>query len=398
MAEKILPLQGQIHHLNRIGIALTLEHDLQSLLELIVQEARSLTNADGGSLYLVNGDKLAFTVAQNDTLDARLGDSKTTRASFQKHEIGITNTSLAGYVANTGKTLNIDDVYELGEEVEYRFTSTFDDMNNYRSRSMLLVPMLNRRSEVAGVLCLLNAMSSRKAIISFSKEYEPLLLSIASQAMAAIENARLIDKVKRSCLDTVFCLSMAAETRDHETGAHVRRISEYSSILADTMGFSPEEIESIRYASPLHDVGKIGIPDRILQKPGKLTEEEYEIMKTHTTIGASILEGDSEYIEMAKLIALTHHEKMDGSGYPNGLKGGDISIFGRIVAVADVFDALVSKRVYKPAMPVEKAKAIIIESSGSHFCPSVVEAFLKSLDDFIDTKARLVDAGQEADA
>ncbi|MDP6116745.1 MAG: HD domain-containing protein [Planctomycetota bacterium] len=398
MAAPILPLQEQIQHLNRIGISLTLEHDLQSLLELIVQEARTLARADGGSLYLVNGNKLTFTVAQNGTLDARLGDSQTTRASFQKHEIDITNTSLAGYVANTGLTLNIDDVYKLGEEVEYRFSSTFDDMNNYRSRSMLLVPMLDRGSEVAGVLCLLNAMSATDEVISFNEEYEPLLLSIASQAMAAIENARLIDKVKRSYLDTVFCLSMAAEARDNETGEHVRRISEYSSILSDRMGFSAEDVDSIRYASPLHDVGKIGIPDNILQKPGKLTDEEYEIMKTHTTIGASILEGDSEYIHVAKLIALTHHEKMDGKGYPNGLKGEEISIFGRIVAVADVFDALVSKRVYKPEMPVEKAKDIIVESTGTHFCPTVVEAFLKSLDDFIDAKARLTDTDQEADA
>jgi HD-GYP domain-containing protein (c-di-GMP phosphodiesterase class II) len=398
MAVPILPLQEQIQHLNRIGISLTLEHDLQSLLELIVQEARTLARADGGSLYLVNGDKLTFTVAQNDTLDARLGDSQTTRASFQKHEIALTNTSLAGYVANTGLTLNIDDVYELGSEVEYRFSSSFDDMNNYRSKSMLLVPMLDRTSDVSGVLCLLNAMSPNEEVISFSEEYEPLLLSIASQAMAAIENARLIDKVKRSYLDTVFCLSMAAEARDNETGAHVRRISEYSSILADTMGFSSEDVESIRYASPLHDVGKIGIPDNILQKPGKLTDEEYEVMKTHTTIGASILQGESEFIEVAKLIALTHHEKMDGNGYPNGLKGEEISIFGRIVAVADVFDALVSKRVYTPDMPLEKATAIITESSGSHFCPSVVEAFLKSMDDFIDARARLVGTSQEAEA
>ena len=258
--------------------------------------------------------------------------------------------------------------------------------------------MLDRGSEVAGVLCLLNAMSPSDEVISFSEEYEPLLLSIASQAMAAIENARLMEKVKRSYLDTVFCLSMAAEARDNETGEHVRRISEYSSILADTMGFSSEEVDSIRYASPLHDVGKIGIPDNILQKPGKLTDEEYEIMKTHTTIGAQILEGDSEYIHVAKMIALTHHEKMDGNGYPNGIKGEEISIFGRIVAVADVFDALVSKRVYKPAMPVQKAKAIITESAGSHFCPTVVEAFLKSLDDFIQAKARLTDTSPEADA
>ena len=383
MQENPYSLQSQIEHLNRIGISLTLEHDLQTLLELIVAEARSLCNAEGGSLYLVHRGKLRFTVAQNEALRNRPGGEQTVRDSFGRIDLEIASDSIAGHVAASARPLNIDDVYQIPESDGYCFSPFFDQMNNYRTQSMILVPMMNRDGAVEGVLCLVNARDAVGSIVSFHPEYERLLESVSSQAMAAIENARLIEKLKSSYLDTILCLSIAAEQRDNETGAHVRRLSEYSGIVAERLGFPGQEEEILRYASPLHDVGKIGIPDTILRKPGKLTEEEYEQMKTHTTIGERILQGDSEYIQAGKTVALTHHERVDGAGYPRGLKGEKIPIFGRIVTVVDAFDAIISPRVYKGPRDPEQARQLMQEENGAQFCPEVMNAFDKAFPDML---------------
>lgn len=184
------------------------------------------------------------------------------------------------------------------------------------------------------------------------------------------------EKLKRASLDTVIRLSQAAEYKDEDTGSHIQRMGYYSASIAEKMGLIGEESEAILYAAPMHDIGKIGIPDRILLKPGKLDPDEWEIMKQHTVIGGRLLNGSDSYlINMAETIAMTHHEKWDGSGYPNGIAGNDIPIVGRITAIADVFDALTSKRPYKDAFSVEKSFQIIRESSGTHFDPKVVEAF-----------------------
>lgn len=188
-----------------------------------------------------------------------------------------------------------------------------------------------------------------------------------------------IEKTKIASLDTVYRLSRAAEYKDEDTGAHVERMSHYSSTIARKMGFDEAFVEQILWASPMHDIGKIGIPDRILQKPGKLDDDEWVIMRTHTTIGAKILKGaNADFIRLAESIALNHHEKWDGSGYPNRVKGADIPIAARIVAVADVFDALSSERPYKKAFPLEKAMSIIKEGRAKHFDPEVADAFCAS--------------------
>jgi len=180
-------------------------------------------------------------------------------------------------------------------------------------------------------------------------------------------------------------LGEAAEYRDTETGAHVKRMSKLSAHLAKLAGLTIEEIELIENASKLHDVGKVGIADKILQKPGKLTEEEFEIMKSHTTIGANILSGAKsiELIETAKIIALEHHERYDGNGYPYGKSGNSIHLYSYIVSIADVFDALSSKRVYKEALPIEEVTSIMIKESGTQFNPELLTIFFKHLDEFI---------------
>ena len=190
------------------------------------------------------------------------------------------------------------------------------------------------------------------------------------------ELTKAFEKIKVASLDTVYRLSRAAEYKDEDTGAHVQRMSHYSSAIARSMGLDDKFVENILWAAPMHDIGKIGIPDRVLLKPGKLDDDEWVIMRRHTTIGAEILkDADAEFIKLAAEIALTHHEKWSGSGYPQGIKGTDIPLAGRIVALADVFDALTSERPYKAPFPLEKALAIIKEGKGSHFDPQVAEAF-----------------------
>lgn len=186
-------------------------------------------------------------------------------------------------------------------------------------------------------------------------------------------------------------LGVAAEFRDVETGLHVLRMSQYARVVARVLGCDEATCALIELASPMHDVGKIGIEDRILRKPGKLTDEEFAAMKQHPIIGGRILEGDDPLIRMGREIALTHHEKWDGSGYPNGLSGEEIPFSGRVCAVADVFDALTTKRPYKEAWPLEKAMALIVDGAGKAFDPKVVAAFQKALPEILAIKVRYQD-------
>lgn len=188
--------------------------------------------------------------------------------------------------------------------------------------------------------------------------------------------------LRQTRLNIVQALGMAAEYKDNETGLHVIRMSHFSRVIALEAGFSADEAEELLHAAPMHDVGKIGIPDAILQKPGKLDDAEWQIMQKHPEIGAQIIgEHDASMLQMARRIALGHHEKWDGSGYPAGLAGTDIPIEARIVAIADVFDALTSVRPYKQAWSVEDAVNLIREQSGRHFDPALVDCFLRRLDE-----------------
>jgi putative two-component system response regulator len=188
-------------------------------------------------------------------------------------------------------------------------------------------------------------------------------------------------EMKHAYLDTIHRLALAAEHKDEDTGDHIVRMSRFCALLAEEIGLSEKEVQRILYASPMHDIGKIGIPDSILLKKGRLTGEEFDVIKTHTTIGAKILsDSGAKILQMAESIALHHHEKWNGKGYPAGLGGEDIPIEGRIVALPDTFDALTSKRPYKGPYPVDVAVDIIRKERGEHFDPQIVDAFLDNFD------------------
>ena len=244
---------------------------------------------------------------------------------------------------------------------------------------------------LARVRSLLKVKAYNDLMSNYRKELESEVTRRTEELKHAFE------RIKAASLETIYRLSMASEYKDEDTGAHIKRMSRYSAAVARRMGLDESTIETILYAAPMHDLGKIGIPDLILVKPAKLDPVEWEIMKQHTVIGAKILKGsDAEFIRLGETIAQSHHEKWDGSGYPNSLKGIEIPIAGRITAIADVFDALTSKRPYKEPFSVEKSLAIIREGRGSHFDPDVVDAFFAIQDEILAIKKQYDDDNQQA--
>ncbi len=226
-----------------------------------------------------------------------------------------------------------------------------------------------------------NALEKKRLkleVRNYQRNLENLVLERTTQikeAMLALEGSHL---------DTINRLCQAAEYRDDETGHHVLRISKYCEVLARGIGFSEEDNWLLSKASPLHDIGKIGIPDSILLKPGRLTADEFEIMKKHAEIGGQILKNaTSKVLQVAETVAISHHEKWDGSGYPKGLRGEQIPLMGRITAVADVFDALTMKRCYKPPFTLETSVNIITDGRGKHFDPRIVDIFIAHLPEFV---------------
>lgn len=348
--------------LSRFGRLVAAESRLDALLTIIAEEVRHILAADRCSVFLVDQYK---------------GELWTKVAIGMEEKILRIplGQGIAGFVAKTGSAVNIRDAYR-----DTRFTQDLDRITGYQTRSVLAVPLKGRDGKAVGVFEVLN-----KGKGAFTDEDEGLLRILATMAASFIENATLYEDLRRSHLETIYRMALVAEFRDQkDTGKHLRRMSRFSGILARTMGMSFQEAEDIRYASPLHDVGKVAIPDTILRKPGKLTPEEFDEMKRHTIYGSQMLaNAESRLLRLASKIAIAHHEHFDGSGYPYGLKGTDIALEARIVSVADVFDALVSKRVYKSSWTVEDALSYIKEQSGKLFDPEVIGCLEKSFDEVL---------------
>lgn len=248
-----------------------------------------------------------------------------------------------------------------------------------------LTKPVDRMELRARVSSLLKVKSYNDHMANYRQELER---EVAKQTMelknAGEAIAEAHSKLREASLETIFRLARATEYKDEDTGNHIIRMSRISAFIAGRMGFNSTVVERILYASPMHDIGKIGIPDRILTKSGSLDEEEWALMRQHTVFGGQILENSKiGFLRLGEVIALTHHEKWDGSGYPKGLKGKEIPLASRIVAIADVFDALMSKRPYKQPLPIEETIEIIKAGEGKHFDPEVLRVFMAALPEII---------------
>ncbi len=396
-----------------LGLEFSQVKDVDLLLERILTEARQFVNADAGSIYVKEDDILKFSYTQNETLQKKLPHGK--KLIYATFAIPINDKSIAGYVACTGSTQNIQNVYALPEGVPYSFEKRYDALSQYRTRSMLAIPLKTHRGDVIGVLQLINAQDKSSNIIPFAREDEPLIMYFAHSAATAIERAQVTRAI-------ILRMIRMAELRDpKETGAHVNRVASYSVEVYETWalkkGIPQKEIDKnkdiLRMAAMLHDVGKVAISDAILKKPGKLDPPEIEIMRQHTFLGARLFSDKySDFDDAALQVALNHHERWDGNGYPGyvdpitgtplpgnvnekggaiGKKGEAIPLFGRVVAIADVYDALCSRRVYKEPWDESKVLETLSKDAGTHFDPDMIDAFFSNLDVIRNITARYPD-------
>ena len=385
-----------LESLLQVGMSLSALTDRQEVLEVVLREARKLARAEAGSLYVVEKDHLRFMAAQNDRLDvSAIGENLLGR------EVPISANSLAGFVALTGEILNLPSTYDLPDGTPFRVSRSFDAATGYRTQSVLAIPLACPDGACVGVLELINHLDASGRAHRFPRVGHDGIRSLAAMAAVTIQNYLLQEELRKAHLETIMRLSVAGEFRDDDTGEHVRRISRSSGMIAREAGLAGDQVELIEWASPMHDIGKIGVPDSILLKPGPLTRAERRIVETHPLIGGDILgEPQNELIAMARDVALTHHERWNGQGYPRGLSGEGIPQSGRIVGLADVLDALICKRCYKKAFPKQRVLEIISSERGKHFDPAIVEAFFRIHEDVLkpyELAAEQVDSPRDAD-
>lgn len=376
-------------------------HDVDVLLDRILTETRKIVNADAGSIYVVDGDKLKIKHSQNETQLRELPPGE--KLPYIYFSFPINEHSIAGYVAISRKPLNIPNAYEIPESEPYKFNKSTDDTTHYITKSMYTFPLISSNSKLLGVLQVINAKNENGEVIPFDEEAELMISHFAVSAVQALQHAFFTNEMVNRILKM-------AEFRDpKETYYHVERVSKMSLEIYDKWAFNhniPEDEQSkfrdtIRIAAKFHDVGKVGISDVILKKPSpRFTPEEREIMMGHSCIGAKLFENTDSFLdEMAYDVALHHHDRWDGGevGYPGKinlkdyvigekipeaepLSGTDIPLAARIVAVADVFDALSNKRCYKDSWSVSDSFNEIQRNAGTQFDPEIVLAFMQIKD------------------
>jgi HD-GYP domain-containing protein (c-di-GMP phosphodiesterase class II) len=403
-----------LKQLLNFGLEISQIKDIDFLLEKILSEARSFTNCDAGTIYVKEAGWLHARYSQNDTVNAALAPHR--KSVYANITIPVDNSSIAGYVAATGGMLNIPDVYEIDDNAPYAFNRSFDLLTSYRTKSQLVFPLTSMRGETVGVLQLINSKDNTGQIIPFHGDDESGIQYFAVTAANAIERAKMTREI-------ILRMNRMAELRDpKETGPHVNRVAAYSVALyenwAARSGIGQPEIDRsrdiLRMAAMLHDVGKVAISDNILKKPGRFTPEEYDVMKLHTVYGARLFPDlYSELDEAAAAVALNHHEHWDGNGYPGhislatlkplpgyekedgaarGKKGEEIPLFGRIVAIADVYDALSNRRCYKEAWDESAVLDELKKDAGTVFDPELMEVFLNSIDTIKQIAGQFPDA------
>jgi putative nucleotidyltransferase with HDIG domain len=351
--EKLKIERERLHALFDITKNLSAETNLEKLIFKIMDEVRNILNADRCTVYLYDEAK---------------GELWSKIAIGLDEEIRFpADKGIAGHVWKTGEVVNIPDAYK-----DDRFNPEVDKKTGYKTKSMLTMPLLNLYNEVIGVFQVLNKKGG-----AFTKENENLLSAISFIAASAIENANLYEEQQKSFTSFIETLSTTLDTRDYITAGHSRRVTLYALEIARIMKFDVEQMEIIRFAGLLHDIGKIGVPEVVLFKDRKLSEDEYEIIKRHANLTRSIL-NKIHFLKKYRTIpeiAASHHERIDGKGYPEGLNGDDIPLGGKILAVADAFDALTSRKPYQDRMELDEVMEIIEKDTGTAFEPFVVYNF-----------------------
>ncbi len=344
-----------------VGRVVSSTLDLRELLTKIMSTATKVMRCETSTVYLIDEqtNELYFHIVSG---DPNVG------AKLQEIRLPM-GTGLAGWCAQNNKPIIVPDT-----EKDPRFFKGADKKSGFVTRSMICVPM-RLKDRVIGVLQVLN----RTGTIPFNDHDLEMLENMANQAVSSIENARLYENIQKVYLSTIEVLATAIDAKDPYTQGHSRRVTQYSVAIAEEMNLSPKEVEDIRYAGLLHDVGKIGIKDSIIRKPGRLTDEEYAIIKKHPAIGAKILR-PVDFLADKIPGVLHHHEYYDGRGYPDHLTGEDIPLAGRIICVADAFDAMTTNRPYRKGLTVKTAVGELKKFSGKQFDPVCVEAFLKAFD------------------
>ncbi len=338
---------------------MSLRKDLDSLLGVVVDCAREILQAERCSVFILDKKK-------NELWSRVATGGQTIRVPADK---GIVGQAIA-----ERRVINIADAY--GDK---RFNPEVDRDSGYRTQSLLTAPLSKMRGETIGALQVLNKKGG-----PFLEDDEKMFILFAEQAASAVANAQLHDDLQAAYKDTIFRLAAAAEFKDHDTRLHLERVSRYSRLIAAAAGKDDEWCDRLALASPMHDIGKLGVPDAILKKPGKLDEGEWAEMYRHPGYGGDILaNSENELLRMSERVARGHHEKWDGTGYPEKRKGDAIPLEARIVALADVFDALTSRRCYKPAFSINDALKIIYEGAGKHFDPALVDAFKRVLSNIV---------------
>jgi HD-GYP domain-containing protein (c-di-GMP phosphodiesterase class II) len=409
----MLTEREKLDSLTRLGIELSQVNDLDILMERVLTRARQFVNADAGSIYIREGDWLHFSYTQNETLQKKLPAGE--KLIYSTFRVPIDEKSIAGYVAATGRTLNIEDVYQLEVTLPYSFSKRFDDAVGYKSTSILTVPLQNSSGDILGILQIINAQNEAGRITSFSAGDERMMHHFAAVAAVALERAQMTRAL-------ILRMIRMAEMRDpKETGAHVNRVAGFAVEIYEQWArrrqLDTKQIDKardvLRMAAMLHDVGKVATSDLILKKPARLSADEYEVMKQHTIQGARLfMDKQSDFDEAAGIVALSHHERWDGGGYPGhidfrtglpligyadkdgnplGKKGTEIPLFGRIVGLADVYDALSSRRIYKEPWDEADINKQIEKESGGHFDPELVEIFFNRYDMLRSIRGRYQD-------
>ena len=346
----------------KIGRSITAQTDINVLLKVIAEETKVAMQADRCTVFLYD---------------------KNTNELWSKVALGMDNQEirfpadkgLAGYVVRTGESINITDAYN-----DDRFNPDVDKTTGYKTKNILCMPIKNNNQEIIGAFQVLNKNNG-----VFTKSDEDLLVAIGGSASIALENAQLFEQQKelykeQKLLFESFINTLAAsiDARDKITAGHSTRVKLYSMLIVDALHLDAKTKEIIEKAATLHDIGKIGIRDSVLQKEGKLTDEEYKHIQEHVKITHNILQQicTNEDFKQISEIACSHHEKYDGTGYYRHLKGEEIPYGGRILAVSDVFDAITSKRHYRDKMPIVNVIDILLKGAGSHFDKSLVDVFL----------------------